>query len=59
LAMKLSAWRDDLDIADAARLLEAMVGDRDQIWPMVLPYVQPGRELTARFAFDYLCENRR
>ena len=30
LAMKLSAWRDDVDIADASRLLDEIKGDRDE-----------------------------
>jgi hypothetical protein len=30
--MKLSAWRDDVDIDDASRLLEEMKGSRDEIW---------------------------
>ena len=37
LAMKLSAWRDDVDIADARRLLQEMSGDRDEIWQAVEP----------------------
>ena len=28
LAMKLSAWRDDVDVADAGRLLQEMSGER-------------------------------
>ena len=39
LAMKLSAWRDDIDIADATRLLEEMSGDRDGIWREVERYL--------------------
>ena len=59
LAMKLSAWRDDVDIADASRLLEEMNGDRDQIWREVEPYLIPGNELKARYAFADLWEVRR
>jgi hypothetical protein len=33
LAMKLSAWRDDIDRAHASRLLEEMKADRNEIWP--------------------------
>lgn len=54
LAMKLCAWRDDVDIADALRLLTELSGDYDRIWQQVEPYLQPGRELTAKYAFDDL-----
>lgn len=56
LAMKLSAWRDDVDIADARRLLQEMYGDRDEIWQKVEPYLVPGNELKARYAFADLWE---
>jgi hypothetical protein len=57
LAMKLSAWRDDLDIADARLLLSKLAGSRDQVWNQVEPYLVPGRELKARYAFDDLWES--
>lgn len=56
LAMKLSAWRDDVDIADAGLLLSKLSGDRDQIWSLIEPYLIPGRELKARYAFEDLWE---
>lgn len=56
LAMKLSAWRDDVDIADARRLLQAMSGARAAIWQEVEPYLIPGNELKAQFAFADLWE---
>lgn len=56
LAMKLSAWRDDVDIADAQRLLEAMAGDRAEIWAALAPYLFPGTELKAQYAFEDLWE---
>ena len=56
LAMKLSAWRDDVDIADARRLLQEMTGDRDEIWQAVEPYLVPGDELKAQYAFEDLWE---
>lgn len=59
LAMKLSAWRDDIDIADATRLLEEMEGARDEIWQEVVPYLIPGAELKAQFAFADLWEELR
>lgn len=60
LAMKLSAWRDDVDIADARRLLEEMVKssrDREALWKRVEPYLVPGDELTAQYAFLDLWES--
>lgn len=57
LAMKLCAWRDDLDIADARRLLQELGGDYDAVWASVQPYLQPGRELRAQYAFDDLWES--
>ena len=57
LAMKLCAWRDDLDIADARLLLSKIPGDREQVWQQAKPYVVPGRELKARYAFDDLWES--
>lgn len=59
LAMKLSAWRDDIDIADARLLLSKMIGDRDQVWAQVESYLVPGRELKALYAFDDLWETER
>jgi len=56
LAMKLSAWRDDLDIADARRLLDEMAGSRKEIWQEVEPYLIPGDELKAQYAFADLWE---
>lgn len=56
LAMKLSAWRDDIDIADARRLLAELSGDHDIVWHSLVPFLQPGRELKAQFAFEDLWE---
>ena len=58
LAMKLSAWRDDVDISDARRLLEelAQTGDHDQIWQKVEPYLVRGDELKAQYAYQDLWE---
>jgi len=56
LAMKLCAWRDDVDIADARRLLRELQGSRQQVWEMISPHLQPGRELKAKYAFDDLWE---
>ena len=56
LAMKLSAWRDDIDIADARRLLEELPNAYDEVWEQVARYLQPGKQLKARYAFDDLWE---
>lgn len=56
LAMKLSAWRDELDISDAKRILRELSGSREEVWHGVAPYLTPGRELKARYAFDDLWE---
>lgn len=57
LAMKLSAWRDELDITDARRLLQAFSGSYEEIWQSVSPYVVPGNELKAQYAFGDLWED--
>lgn len=56
LAMKLSAWRDDLDVEDARLLLSKLGGDQERVWRLVEPHVVPGRELKARYAFEDLWE---
>lgn len=58
LAMKLSAWRDDIDIADARRLLQE-VGQgkaKDKVWQSIEPFLVKGDELTAQYAFWDLWE---
>lgn len=59
LAMKLCAWRDDVDIADAARLFQELGphSDREAVWQSLLPFVVPGRELKAQYAFMDLWES--
>jgi hypothetical protein len=54
--MKLSAWRDDVDIEDARRLLLEMKGDQEKIWQSVEPFLIPGQQLKARYAFLDLWE---
>ena len=59
LAMKLSAWRDDVDIADARRLLYELIQiepDHNRIWQRVEPYLIPGDELKGQYAFEDLWE---
>lgn len=59
LAMKLCAWRDDVDIADARRLLADLGSntDRDATWQRIAPYLLQGRELKAQYAFQDLWES--
>jgi hypothetical protein len=61
LAMKLSAWRDDVDIQDADRLLRELVssssGSQETFWTLVEPYVIPSQALKARYAFLDLWES--
>ena len=56
LAMKLCAWRDDVDISDARLLLSKLKGNQQQIWSLVEPFLVPGRELKAQYAFEDLWE---
>ncbi len=57
LARKLSAWRDDVDISDARLLLGEVQGRREEVWRAVEPFLVPGRELKARYAFEDLWES--
>ncbi len=50
------SMRDDIDIADARRLLQEMSGSREDIWHAVEPYLVPGDELKAQYAFADLWE---
>lgn len=59
LAMKLCAWRDDVDIDDARLLLGKLTGTREEIWKLVEPHLLPGRELKAQYAFEDLWEAER
>jgi len=56
LAMKLNAWRDDLDIADARLLLSRLPGEKQEVWELIQAHLVPGRELKARYAFEDLWE---
>lgn len=57
LAMKLSAWRDDVDIADARLLLSKITGSQDEVWEAIKPFLLTGRELKAQYAFEDLWES--
>jgi len=56
LAMKLAAWRDAIDRADAALLLSDMEGTAEEIWTSVRRYVPADRLDKASYAFDDLWE---
>jgi hypothetical protein len=54
--MKLSAWRDDVDIEDARLLLAKLTGDQEEVWGLIEPHLVPGRETKAYYAFCDLWE---
>jgi predicted nucleotidyltransferase len=56
LAMKLSAWRDDVDVADATRLLMELPTDKELVWSTVQKFLVTGSELKAQYALDDLWE---
>jgi hypothetical protein len=58
LAMKLSAWRDEIDISDARQILQEVAPNytRDELWQEIEPFLVPGDELTAQNAFLDLWE---
>jgi len=58
LAMKLCSWRDSVDFDDARLLLSKLTGNRTAVWARVEPFLVPGRETTACYAFEDLWENR-
>jgi len=58
LAMKLCAWRDDVDISDARRIAAELPKSREETWRLVEPFLEPGKELKARYAFDDLWESQ-
>jgi hypothetical protein len=55
LAMKLSAWRQDVDINDAL-LKQVAHKPKDELFSSLMPYLAPGTELKAQYAFDDLWE---
>ena len=56
LALKLGAWRDDVDMDDAEVVLRAMTGSREETWNQVVTYLPRGQELKAQYAFQQLWE---
>lgn len=57
LAMKLAAWRDAIDRADARLLLMQMKGSAEEIWATVAPFVPPHEIDKASYAFDDLWDS--
>lgn len=56
LAMKVAAWRDAIDRADARLLLTRTEGSREEIWTMLEPFVPRHLIDKASYAFDDLWE---
>ena len=50
LAMKLSPWRDDVDIDDARLLLKHLLGAKSEVSAQVEPHFVPGRGMKAQYA---------
>ena len=57
LAMKLAAWRDAIDRADARLLLSRMEGSATEIWAMLKRFVPTNEVDKASYAFDDLWES--
>jgi Nucleotidyltransferase of unknown function (DUF6036) len=56
LAMKLAAWRDTIDRADAKLLLDQMSGSSAEIWAAIAPFVPSNHHDKASYAFEDLWE---
>ena len=56
LAMKLAAWRDAIDRADAKLLLSRMGGSVDEVWRAVERFVPPNERDKASYALEDLWE---
>lgn len=54
LAMKLSAWRNEVDQEDARRVLESLPNDKEEVWTRIKTFLLPGRGLKAEYAFEDL-----
>jgi hypothetical protein len=59
LAMKLAAWRDAIDRADAALLLSRMSGTQEEVWASLEQLVPPTGLDKAWYAFQDLWEASR
>ena len=56
LAMKLWAWRDEVDIDDARLLLSKLPGDMEQVWSLIGGFLEPAGRAQARYNFEDLWE---
>lgn len=56
LAMKLAAWRDAIDRADAKLLLSNMPGSAEEVWSAIKTFVPPHQLGKASYAFEDLWE---
>ena len=52
LAMKLAAWRDAVDRADAGLLLGQLPGSAEEIWAEISPFVPEHQLAKASYAFE-------
>ena len=52
LAMKLAAWRDDIDRKDARRLLSKLHGTFEELRAQIEPLVLPAQRDKASYAFE-------
>ena len=59
LAMKLAAWRDEVDISDAKHLLRLLPGDMESVWSRVGGFVEGASRAQARYNFEDLWEAER
>ena len=59
LAMKLAAWRDAIDRADAMLLLSKLRGDKNAIWTAIERFIPRGDLNKATYAFDDLWDASR
>ncbi len=59
LAMKLAAWRDDVDIADAELLMGQLAATTmDEVWARIHEFVIPDSELKVKYALEDLWNSR-
>lgn len=57
LAMKLSAWRDSIDIKDAKLLLSKLPGELEEVWAQIGGFLETGARAQARYNFEDLWES--
>jgi hypothetical protein len=57
LGMKLAAWRDEVDIADARMLLAKIPGDLESVWSLVGGTIAESARAQARYNLQDLYED--